>query len=70
MFWLSTLEDDELDTAFANVASTGVKVVRTWAFDDVARKPSSGNYFQVCSSPALVRLFFISFLRFFTKERR
>ncbi|KAF9464331.1 glycoside hydrolase superfamily [Collybia nuda] len=47
VFWLSTLKDDELETAFAKVSASGVKVVRTWAFDDVTKKPSSGNYFQV-----------------------
>lgn len=68
IFWLSTLEDDELGTTFENIASSGVKVVRTWAFDDVAKRPSSGNYLQVCSSSLLYRCSFMHSYRSYMVE--
>ena len=34
--------------------TTGFKVIRTWAFDDVPKKPSSGPYFQVSRSFSFV----------------
>jgi mannan endo-1,4-beta-mannosidase len=42
------LDDDELDAAFSNIQGAGIKVVRTWAFNDVSQKPAAGTYFQVC----------------------
>jgi mannan endo-1,4-beta-mannosidase len=41
------LDDDELDSTFSNIAGAGIRVVRTWAFNDVSMQPPSGNYFQV-----------------------
>jgi hypothetical protein len=41
------LDDAELDAAFSNIKDAGIKVVRTWAFNDVCQKPASGTYFQV-----------------------
>jgi mannan endo-1,4-beta-mannosidase len=49
-FYLSMFSDDEIETAFATFAASNVKVVRTWAFNDVEQKPSSGNYFQILSN--------------------
>jgi mannan endo-1,4-beta-mannosidase len=40
--------DDDMDTTFHDIATAGLQVVRTWAFNDVAKKPDSGTYFQVC----------------------
>ncbi|KAJ2912773.1 hypothetical protein MD484_g7642, partial [Candolleomyces efflorescens] len=39
--------DYDLDAAFHDIATTGYKVVRTWAFNDVPNKPQSGTYFQI-----------------------
>lgn len=41
------LSDTDMDTVFHDIATAGLSVVRTWAFNDVSEKPSSGTYFQV-----------------------
>lgn len=46
-YWLQMTTDTDMDLTFHDIATTGLKVVRTWAFNDVARKPLSGPYFQV-----------------------
>jgi hypothetical protein len=43
--------DMDLDLTFHDIATAGFKVVRTWAFNDVPKKPSSGPYFQVSFDP-------------------
>ncbi len=40
--------DDDIDVTLKSIAAAGFKVVRTWAFNDVSSKPTSGPYFQVC----------------------
>jgi len=45
-YWLSMLDNNELDQAFGNIAGAGITVVRTWAFNDVSQKPSVGTFFQ------------------------
>jgi mannan endo-1,4-beta-mannosidase len=40
--------DYDMDMTFHDIATIGIKAVRTWAFNDVPRKPHSGPYFQVC----------------------
>jgi mannan endo-1,4-beta-mannosidase len=42
------LDDAELDAAFSKIKDAGIRVVRTWAFNDVSQKPATGTYFQVC----------------------
>jgi len=49
-FYLSMFSDDELDQAFATFAAANLKVIRTWAFDDVEQIPASGSYFQILSN--------------------
>ena len=39
--------DDDMDFTFHEIAKANIKVVRTWAFNDVPSKPSSGPFFQV-----------------------
>ena len=46
-YWIHMLSDTDMDTTFHDIATAGLSVVRTWAFNDVAEKPSSGTYFQV-----------------------
>jgi mannan endo-1,4-beta-mannosidase len=50
-YWLSMLDNNELDQAFGNIAGAGITVVRTWGFNDVSQKPSVGTFFQVHTSP-------------------
>ncbi|KAF9526287.1 glycoside hydrolase family 5 protein [Crepidotus variabilis] len=47
VYWLQMTTDTDMDLTFHDIATTGLKVVRTWAFNDVARKPLSGPYFQI-----------------------
>ena len=46
-YWIHMLSDTDMDTTFHDIATAGLSVVRTWAFNDVSEKPSSGTYFQV-----------------------
>jgi hypothetical protein len=46
-YWLQMTTDDDMDYTFHEIAKANFKVVRTWAFNDVPSKPSSGPYFQV-----------------------
>jgi hypothetical protein len=46
-YWLQMLSDRDLDLTLHDIAKSNFTVVRTWAFNDVAQKPSSGTYFQV-----------------------
>jgi hypothetical protein len=39
-YWLSRLDDSELEAALSNVADITIQMVRTWAFDT---KPISEN---------------------------
>lgn len=47
-YWLQTLSDEDLNNVMYDIVNQGFTVVRTWAFNDVSEKPSSGTYFQVC----------------------
>jgi hypothetical protein len=47
-YWLQMLSDEDMDRTFHDIAAAKYQVVRTWAFNDVAQKPPSGTYFQVC----------------------
>jgi len=50
--------DYDIDLTFHDIATIAFKVVRTWAFNDVPSKPSSGTYFQVL----FYRCFFFIFV--------
>ena len=49
-YWLQMATDYDIDLTFHDIATTAFRVVRTWAFNDVPRKPASGTYFQVLLS--------------------
>ncbi|KAF9532976.1 glycoside hydrolase superfamily [Crepidotus variabilis] len=50
-YWLPTLNsDDDIDKTLASIAAAGVKVVRTWAFNDVETVPQNGTWFQLISN--------------------
>ncbi|KZP23067.1 glycoside hydrolase family 5 protein [Athelia psychrophila] len=47
-YWLPTLtEDKDIENTFSSMAAAGIKVVRTWAFNDVTEVPTSGIWFQL-----------------------
>ena len=46
-YWLQMTTDADMDLTFHDIATANFRVVRTWAFNDVSSKPSSGPYFQV-----------------------
>ena len=46
-YWLQMTTDADMDLTFHDIATANFRVVRTWAFNDVSSKPSSGTYFQV-----------------------
>jgi mannan endo-1,4-beta-mannosidase len=49
-YWLQMATDADMDLTFHDIATANFRVVRTWAFNDVLSKPSSGPYFQVMLS--------------------
>lgn len=46
-YWLQMTTDADMDLTFHDIATANFRVVRTWAFNDVPNKPSSGTYFQI-----------------------
>ncbi|KZP23068.1 glycoside hydrolase family 5 protein [Athelia psychrophila] len=50
-YWLPTLtEDKDIENTFTSMAAAGIKVVRTWAFNDVTQIPTSGIWFQLIAN--------------------
>ncbi|KAL7937633.1 carbohydrate-binding module family 1 protein [Trichoderma chlorosporum] len=51
-YWCSFLTNPaDVDTTFSHIASSGLKVVRVWGFNDVNQQPSAGNvWFQSLSA--------------------
>lgn len=46
-YWLPVLNTDEdIWNTLGNISAVGAKVVRVWAFNDVATTPSNGTWFQ------------------------
>ncbi|KAK7014868.1 helicase ATP-binding domain-containing protein [Favolaschia claudopus] len=51
VYWLSALNTDEdVDAVLGNISSAGIRVVRTWAFNDVAEIPENGTWFQLVAN--------------------
>jgi mannan endo-1,4-beta-mannosidase len=50
-YWLPSLntEQDIIDT-LSNISAAGIKVVRTWAFNDVEQIPTNGTWFQLVAN--------------------
>jgi len=48
-YWLHQLCDEDIDATFASIAASGLKVVTTFAYDDVVdcAPPGGGTYFQL-----------------------
>jgi len=54
-YWLHQLSDADIDATFASIAATGLKVVTTWAFDDVVDEPPPyGTFFQLFKGDQIV----------------
>ncbi|KAF9482746.1 glycoside hydrolase family 5 protein [Pholiota conissans] len=50
-YWLPTLNsDDDIDFTLGNMSAAGIKVVRTWAFNDVETIPENGTWFQLIAN--------------------
>lgn len=50
-YWLHALNTDEdIDNTLASIAAVGIKVVRTWAFNDVNVIPQNGTWFQLVAN--------------------
>jgi mannan endo-1,4-beta-mannosidase len=50
-YWLHTLNTDaDISHTFANMSAAGIKVVRTWAFNDVHEMPVNGTWFQLIAN--------------------
>ena len=56
-YWAHMTTDEEMDRIFHDIATIGIRIVRTWAFNDVSCKPKSGPYFQVCFASVLFHSF-------------
>ncbi|KAF9466797.1 glycoside hydrolase superfamily [Collybia nuda] len=56
-YWLHTLNTDgDIDKTLADIASTGVKIVRAWAFNDVDTIPEAGTWFQHISNNGTITI--------------
>ncbi|KAF5330740.1 hypothetical protein D9619_005756 [Psilocybe cf. subviscida] len=50
-YWLPTLNSDQdIDSTLGNMSALGIKVVRTWAFNDVDTIPPNGTWFQLIAN--------------------
>lgn len=50
-YWLQALNtDQDISNTFRNISAAGIKVVRTWAFNDVSEVPSEGTWFQLIAN--------------------
>ncbi|KAF5327780.1 hypothetical protein D9619_004756 [Psilocybe cf. subviscida] len=50
-YWLPTLNSEaDIDSVLAKISAAGVKVVRTWAFNDVDAVPETGTWFQLITN--------------------
>ena len=68
-YWLLMTTDFDMDLIFHDIATANFRAVRTWAFNDVLSKPSSGPYFQVMLS-RLFLPFHFCFIPVTDPERR
>ncbi|KAK3389317.1 glycoside hydrolase superfamily [Podospora didyma] len=51
-YWIGFLTNNkDVDTVLSNIASSGLKVLRVWGFNDVTRKPNAGTvWYQMVSA--------------------
>ncbi|CCA78057.1 related to beta-mannanase [Serendipita indica DSM 11827] len=56
-YWLQLIDnDDDMYKTLHEIASLGVKVVRTWAFNDVSEIPSEGVWLRVFHSNGTIEI--------------
>ncbi|KIM49126.1 glycoside hydrolase family 5 protein [Hebeloma cylindrosporum] len=54
-YWLPVLNSDEdIDFTLGNLSAAGIKIVRTWAFNDVGTIPVNGTWFQLIANGTTV----------------
>ncbi|KAF8504040.1 glycoside hydrolase family 5 protein [Hysterangium stoloniferum] len=46
-YWLTQLNDVDINATVASIAAKNISVVRTWAFNDVTKIPDNGTWFQL-----------------------
>ncbi|EJD06357.1 CEL4a mannanase [Fomitiporia mediterranea MF3/22] len=46
-YWLAQVSDEDIDTAFNDIAAAGLTTVRTWGFNDVTSSQNFGAYYQL-----------------------
>ncbi|KII88513.1 glycoside hydrolase family 5 protein [Plicaturopsis crispa FD-325 SS-3] len=50
-YWLSSLNSaQDIENTLSNISAAGIKVVRTWAFNDVDTIPENGTWFQLVAN--------------------
>ncbi|KAK1232219.1 hypothetical protein PQX77_004593 [Marasmius sp. AFHP31] len=50
-YWLPSLNtEQDIANTLQNISNAGIKVVRTWAFNDVESVPQNGTWFQLISN--------------------
>ncbi|KAJ3845044.1 glycoside hydrolase family 5 protein [Lentinula raphanica] len=50
-YWLQALnEEQDIINTFSNISALGIRVVRTWAFNDVTEIPETGTWFQLIAN--------------------
>jgi len=52
-YYLHTLNDIDIDYTLGNLSANNIRVIRTWAFNDVEEIPSSGPWFQLITKDAI-----------------
>ncbi|KAG8813564.1 hypothetical protein FRB91_009184 [Serendipita sp. 411] len=56
-YWLQLLDnDDDMNKTLSEIASRGIKVVRTWAFNDVTEIPPTGVWLRVFHENGTIEL--------------
>jgi len=46
-YWLAQVDNDDIDTAFADMAAAGLTTCRTWGFNEVTAAQNFGAYYQL-----------------------
>ncbi|KAF8201842.1 glycoside hydrolase family 5 protein [Pholiota molesta] len=54
--FVGTNADEDIDFTLGNMSAAGIKVVRTWAFNDVETIPENGTWFQLIANGTTTKL--------------
>ncbi|EAU88551.2 beta-mannase [Coprinopsis cinerea okayama7 len=56
-YWLHTLNSEQdIDYTLGNISAAGIKIVRTWAFNEVTSVPETGTWFQLIKDDGTVEI--------------